>query len=74
MLTGLVSMSSVLESLRRGAEACLFKPIENFDELQRALAATFVKLDAWWSTLADLSRRKQQENLPVRQRQQAAMN
>ena len=61
MLTGLVSMNSVLESMRRGAEACVFKPIVDFDELHSALNATFVKLDRWMQTLQDLTRRRQQE-------------
>lgn len=61
MLTGLVSMNTVLESLRRGAEACLFKPIRNFDTTLEALTATFEKLDRWWVTLEDLSRRRAEE-------------
>jgi DNA-binding NtrC family response regulator len=74
MLTGLVSMTSVLESLRRGAEACHFKPIEDFSELQATLEATFAKLDAWWNTLADLARRKQLGNLPTRQLPHSVLN
>jgi DNA-binding NtrC family response regulator len=61
MLTGLVSMNTVLESLRRGAEACLFKPVLDFDPLHEALTATFVKLEHWWTTLAELNRRRLQE-------------
>ena len=30
MLTGVVSMSSILRSLRWGAEVCLFKPVTDF--------------------------------------------
>ncbi len=65
MLTGLVSMSTVLESLRRGAEACLFKPVIDFQELLDALTATFQKLDCWWQTLEELNRRRAEERAPT---------
>lgn len=61
MLTGLVSMNTVLESLRRGAEACHFKPIDDFAGVVASLAATFDKLDNWWHTLEDLNRRRLEE-------------
>jgi DNA-binding response OmpR family regulator len=61
MLTGLVSMNSVLESLRRGAEACVFKPLVDFGELLGALELTFDKLERWWRTLEDLGRRRAEE-------------
>lgn len=61
MLTGLVSMNTVLESMRRGAEACLFKPVRDFDDILHALSTTFEKLDRWWQTLEELSRRRSEE-------------
>ncbi len=61
MLTGLVTMSTVLQSLRWGAEACLFKPVNNVDVLAEALDRTFAKLDAWWNTLEELRIRRQLE-------------
>ena len=68
MLTGLVSMNTVLESLRRGAEACLFKPVRQFDDILHALSTTFEKLDRWWETLEELNERRceQRETAPVR--------
>ncbi|HTN76696.1 MAG TPA: response regulator [Pirellulaceae bacterium] len=65
MLTSLVSMNSILESMRRGAEACLFKPVLNFDEIYSTLDASFQKLDRWWKTLEELTRRRQAELPPV---------
>ena len=58
MLTGVVSMSVVLQSLRIGAEACFFKPIKDYGPLLEAVESTFAKIDRWWNTLEELSRRR----------------
>lgn len=63
MLTGLVSMTSVLDSMRRGAEACLFKPVSDMRPVTMALEAAFVKIDHWWNTLEDLTSRRREERL-----------
>jgi DNA-binding NtrC family response regulator len=63
MLTGLVSMTSVLESMRRGAEACLFKPLNDVAPLLKTLDAAFQKIDHWWDTLQDLTSRRKAEQL-----------
>ena len=61
MLTGLVSMSTVLQSMRWGAEACIFKPLTDFVPLLTALQFSFEKIDRWWQTLDDLKQRKASE-------------
>jgi DNA-binding NtrC family response regulator len=61
MLTGLVSMSSVLDSMRGGAEACIFKPITDFQPLFEALNAAFTKHDRWWACLEELHDRRRTE-------------
>jgi DNA-binding NtrC family response regulator len=61
MLTGLVTLSSALRSFRLGAEACLFKPMEDFGPLVEAIHRTFHKIDGWWSTLEQLSGRRHSE-------------
>jgi CheY-like chemotaxis protein len=61
MLTGLVSMTTVLQSLRWGAEACFFKPLSDFGPLADALADCFRKSERWWTTLDELSRRRRSE-------------
>jgi DNA-binding NtrC family response regulator len=58
MLTGLVTTSTLLESMRRGAEACFFKPLDDAEPLLEALERAFAKVDCWWSAVADLERRK----------------
>ena len=61
MLTGLVTMTTVLQSLRLGAEACFFKPVDQIEPLVDALADCFRKIDRWWVTLDDLSHRRKAE-------------
>jgi len=60
MLTGVVRMSAVLQSLRIGAEACFFKPLEDYQPLLDAVASTFTKIDRWWTTLEELSLRRRE--------------
>ncbi len=55
MLTGLVTMTSALRSFRLGAEACLFKPMEDFAPLVEAIHRAFRKIDGWWQTLENRS-------------------
>lgn len=61
MLTGLVSMTTILESMRLGAEACVFKPIDDPTELLETLDTTFVKVERWWNALRDLNARRRRE-------------
>jgi len=58
MLTGLVSMTTVLQSMRWGAEACVFKPITDLQPLTTAIDAAFEKIDRWWNSLDELNLRK----------------
>jgi len=59
MLTGMVSTSTVLRSMRYGAEACLFKPVTNFDPLLEAVESAFEKVERWWQSLDELRQRKE---------------
>ena len=65
MLTGLVSMNAVLDSLRNGAEALYFKPILNFEPLLEILAEAFRKTDRWRKTLEELRMRRSQMLCPA---------
>ena len=65
MLTGLVSVTTVLETMRRGAEACLFKPVGKIEPLVETLDDTFKKIDRWWDSLSDLMCRRKCETLGV---------
>lgn len=65
MLTGLMTMNTILESMRYGAEACIFKPIADFAPLLKTLEATFEKVDRWWETLRELQDRETPETTTV---------
>jgi DNA-binding NtrC family response regulator len=65
MLTGLVTMTSALRSFRSGAEACLFKPIEDFTPLVETIHRTFHKLDGWQQTLENLRASRPAEANPL---------
>lgn len=58
MLTGVVTMSTILRSLRWGAEACVFKPVTDPDDLAEPIEATFRKLDRWWDAVDYLAEEK----------------
>lgn len=60
MLTGLVSMNAVLDSLRSGAEALYFKPILNFEPLLEILRDSCRKCDRWKQTLEEVRIRRAQ--------------
>ncbi len=62
MLTGVTSMNALLQSFRFGAEACLFKPLNDYQPLYDALADTFRKIDRWWDALEELSQRRCEEH------------
>jgi DNA-binding NtrC family response regulator len=63
MLTGLVTVSSVLESFRLGAEAIFFKPLKDVAPLCTAVERTFQKIDHWWDSLDELTHRKRSGDL-----------
>ena len=66
MLTGLVTMQSVLQSFRYGAEFCIFKPITDMAPLLEAIERTFWKIDQWWIALEHLSQEKREGELRTR--------
>ncbi len=58
MLTGLVGQTTVIRSLRYGAEACFFKPVRDIRPLVACLEDCFRKIDRWWKCLSELVERK----------------
>jgi CheY-like chemotaxis protein len=61
MLSGIVTQTTVFQSLRLGAEACFFKPLTDPEPLVEAISDSFRKLDRWWKTLDELVRRRNAE-------------
>lgn len=65
MLTGIVTVTTVLQSFRWGAEACFFKPLNDIEPLVEAIDNSFKKIDHWWGALEDLSHRKHHAGVPA---------
>jgi len=53
MCTGMVSLNTVLRATSLGAEACIFKPIHDLNEITAAVDRAFEKIDHWWIALHD---------------------
>ena len=60
MLTGLERMSTILQSMRWGAEACIFKPLTDPTQLLEAIEAAFAKIDRWWVAVHEVAKQKDQ--------------
>ncbi|MEZ6134390.1 MAG: response regulator [Pirellulaceae bacterium] len=60
MLTGLVSIDTILTSMREGAEACLFKPLHDKQELLDVVNDSLRKHARWHASLHDLVMRKKE--------------
>ena len=65
MVTGIVTMTTVLTAMRRGASACFFKPIEDVAPLAEAIQGEFDRIDRWWNSLQQLSMVKRQGFCPA---------
>lgn len=53
MLSMLVETNTILRSMRWGADAYIFKPLNDFTRLDKAVQATFDKHDGWWKSLQE---------------------
>lgn len=62
MLTGLVSLESVLVSMRDGAEACLFKPVSKPEELITTMEQCADKVARWHRSVNELLVRRASES------------
>jgi len=64
MLTGMVSMGTVLQATRFGAEEFVFKPIVDISDVTVAVDRCFAKINRWWHTLHEwMERKKETQNL-----------
>lgn len=62
VLSGLVSITTALDSMRAGAEYCLFKPVRNIEPVAEALKKTFTKLEQWRKSLVELRKMQTTED------------
>ena len=61
MLTGMVSMETVLNATRLGAEECVFKPIKDLNSVGDAVERCFQNIDSWWEALREWMDRNKKE-------------
>lgn len=54
MITGYVTLENALACLRLGADTCVFKPIQDMEELHRAVESAFAWHDRWERKLLEL--------------------
>lgn len=65
MLSGLVSMDTLLTSMRQGAEACICKPITDGNELRAVLTSIEAKTERWRKTWQKIVAQKNQFTKPL---------
>jgi CheY-like chemotaxis protein len=51
MVTGMVSMGTVLRATSMGAEGCIFKPLNDLQQVVDGVDRAFAKIQNWWDTL-----------------------
>lgn len=61
MLTGVVTTTAALESMRLGANDCLFKPLAEGIEPAAAVEDAFERIERWRSRLTYLAERRKAE-------------
>lgn len=54
MITGYVTLENALACMRRGADNCVFKPLEDMSELDEAVRLSLGTLRRWQEKLRDL--------------------
>jgi len=54
MITGYVTLENALACLRNNADTCVFKPLDDLQELDRAIEAAVTYLEHWKQKLAFL--------------------
>ena len=55
MITGYVTLANALACCRRGAETCIFKPLEDLSEVELAVENAVEKIQHWLNIFAKLS-------------------
>lgn len=62
MMTGYVSLDNALACMRLGADTCIFKPFETFDEIEDAVDKAMSSLRMWQDKLKQLRAMEPQKN------------
>jgi len=61
MITGYVTLANALSCLRFGASTCLFKPLEDLEELDRAVEDAISHTERWTRVLRELLQMENRE-------------
>jgi DNA-binding NtrC family response regulator len=65
MLTGMVSMGTILHATGLGAEECVFKPLKELREVGDAVDRCFANIERWWSALREWMERRNEMPNPM---------
>ncbi len=65
MLTGMVSMATVLQATGLGAQECVFKPLKNINDVGDAVDRCFANIESWWDSLREWMERKNATPTPT---------
>ena len=60
MITGYVTLDNALACMRLGADTCVFKPLEDLEELEEAVESAVCSLRRWQNKLRELRKIKTQ--------------
>ncbi len=55
VMTGYVTLENLLAAMRYGADTCVFKPLDDMEEMTQAVASACSTLAGWKKKLAELS-------------------
>ena len=58
MLTGMVSMGTILQATGLGAQHCVFKPLQDLNKVGDAVDSCFTNIESWWKALREWMDRK----------------
>ena len=64
MLTGMVSMGTILHATGLGAQECVFKPVKQLKEVGDAVDRCFANIERWWSALREWMERRNEIPAP----------
>ncbi|MFH0920626.1 MAG: response regulator [Fibrobacterota bacterium] len=54
MITGYVTLDNALACMRHGADTCIFKPLQDLKELEKAIKSALSSLETWHQKLKQL--------------------
>jgi DNA-binding NtrC family response regulator len=65
MLTGMVSMGTILQATGLGAQHCVFKPVHDMNRVGDAVDRCFANIENWWTALREWIERKNNSEMAM---------